>query len=45
MLAVNLKSAVLNKGRSQSRARFNVGQGSYKNVQGRSGHQDGYQPF
>ena len=28
MLAVNLKSAVLNKGRSQFRDRFNVGQGS-----------------
>ena len=43
MLAVNFKSAVLHKNKSQSRARFNVGRGSYRDALERGGHCDGYQ--
>ena len=42
-LAVNFKSAVLNKGTSRSRSRFNASQGSYDRALECPGHRDGYQ--
>lgn len=38
MLAMNIKGAVIGKGLSQSRARFNSSQGSYRAAFGRARH-------
>ena len=43
MLAVNFKSAVMHKSKSQSRSRFDAGRGSYRDALERGGHRDGYQ--
>ena len=45
MLAMNIKTSVLNKKKSRSRTRFNAGGGSYGSALGRTNHIDGYNPF
>ena len=45
LFAAKLKSAVMEKGKNQSRTRFDGGGGHYRNaVERGAGHRDGYQP-
>ena len=45
MLARNIKSYIVGRGRIQSRSRFSASGGQYQAAAGRGGHhQDGYQP-
>ena len=43
-LAMNFKTSIMSRNRSQSRSRFNASNGSYRDALTRSNHRDGYQP-
>ena len=43
-LAMNFKTSILGKSKSQSRSRFDASSGSYRAALGNNIHRDGYQP-
>ena len=43
-LAMNFKMSLMNKSKSQSRSRFDAGNGSYRGAMDRSHYVPGYQP-